>query len=186
MGRVRLQTDHKPLGPLINTYDLDKTPLRCQRLLMHLMQFDVVAEHVRGKQLAVADTLSRHPLDGDHKPDTEDQVRVYVNTAVASKPFKSPKMEDICRATQHDAVLQKVITFIRKGWPRRMAEFSPLQGFHTARAHLSESDGLVLYHDCIVIPTELRSNVLSQLHEGHQGLTKCRERAWLTVWWPDI
>ena len=186
MGRVRLQTDHKPLVPLINTYDLDKTPLRCQRLLMRLMRFDVIAEHVPGKQLAVADALSWQPLDGDHKSDTDSQVRAYVNTMVASKPIKSPKLEEIRRATQSDAELQKVITFIRKAWPQRMAEFSPLREFHTARAHLSESDGLVLYQDRIVIPTALRSDVLNQLHEGHQGLTKCRERARLTVWWPSI
>lgn len=129
MGRVRLQTDRKPLVPLINSYDLDKTPLRCQRLLMRLMRFDVVAEHIPGKQLAVADALSRHPLDGDHKPDTEDQARVYVNTAVASKLIISPKMEDICRATQHDTVLQKVITFIRKGCHGEWLSSHPCEDF---------------------------------------------------------
>lgn len=54
------------------------------------MRFDVVAEHVPGKQLVVADALSRHPLDGEHKSGTVDQVRAYVNTAVASKPIKPP------------------------------------------------------------------------------------------------
>uniref|UniRef100_A0A3Q3JIL2 Gypsy retrotransposon integrase-like protein 1 n=1 Tax=Monopterus albus TaxID=43700 RepID=A0A3Q3JIL2_MONAL len=67
-----------------------------------------------------------------------------------------------------------------------MAEFSPVRGFHAARAHLSESDGLVLYQDRIVIPTMLRSNILDQLHVGHQGLTECRERAKSSVWWPGI
>ncbi len=186
MGRVRLQTDHKSLVPLINTYDLDKTPLRCQRLLMRLMRFDVILEHVPGKQLAVADALSRHPLDGDHKSDTDGQVRAYVNNMVASKPITSPKLEEIRTATHDDVELQKVIAFTKKGWPQRMEEFSPLRGFHTARAHLYESDGLVLYHDRIVIPTALRSNVLNQLHGGHQGLTKCRERARSMVWWPSI
>lgn len=153
---------------------------------MRLMRFDVVAEHVPGKQLAVADALSRHPLEGDHTLQTDDQVRAFVNTVVASKPIKPPKMEEIRTETQTDAELRQVTRFIRKGWLRRLTESSTLHGFYAARAHLSESDGLVLYHDRIVIPTALRSNVLDQLHKGHLGLTKCRERARLTVWWPGI
>uniref|UniRef100_A0A669BGT0 Gypsy retrotransposon integrase-like protein 1 n=1 Tax=Oreochromis niloticus TaxID=8128 RepID=A0A669BGT0_ORENI len=186
MGQVRLQTDHKPLVPLINSYDLDKTPLRCQRLLMRLMRFNVTAEHVPGKQLVVADALSRHPLHGCYPSETDSQVKAYVSNVVTSKPIKSHKLEEIRRATQRDPELQKAIIFIRQGWPRRMAKNSPLQGFYAARSHLSESDGLVLYHDRIVIPTALRPSVLDQLHEGHQGLTKCRERARSTVWWPNI
>lgn len=62
-----------------------------------------------------------------------------------------------------------------------MAESSPQRGFHTARAHLSKSDDLILYHVHVVIPTALRSNVIKQLHEGHQGLTKCHEQARLSI-----
>ncbi len=79
---------------------------------MHLMQFNVTAEHIPGKQLVVADALSRHPLDGEDKSATDGQVKAYVNTIVVTKPNKSPKLEEIRRATQRYAELQKVIMFI--------------------------------------------------------------------------
>ena len=37
-----------------------------------------------------------------------------------------------------------------------------------------------------MIPKILRADILKKIHAGHQGLTKCRERAKLSVWWPGI
>lgn len=78
------------------------------------------------------------------------------------------------------------VHFIRNGWSPRTTLFPSLHGYYSARAHLSETDGLVLYQDRLVIPAALRSEVLTQLHEGHQGLTRCRARARMSVWWPRI
>ena len=37
-----------------------------------------------------------------------------------------------------------------------------------------------------MIPESLQQEVLGQLHEGHQGIVKCRNQARISVWWPGI
>ena len=67
LSTFKLLTNHKPLAPLINQRDLAKTPLRCQRLIL---RFNPQAELVPGRQMVVADTLSRSPLKFEEEPDT--------------------------------------------------------------------------------------------------------------------
>ena len=55
---IILETDHKPLVPLLSHQYLDKLPARALRFHMRLMRFDYVIKHVQGKSLLTADALS--------------------------------------------------------------------------------------------------------------------------------
>ena len=58
--------------------------------------------------------------------------------------------------------------------------------FFDPHGHLSMSNGLLSYDDRIVIPADMREEILDCIHTGHQGITKCCECANLFVWWPGI
>lgn len=142
----------KPLVPVMNTYDLDKAPPNCQRLIVCPLRFYVVAEHIPGKHLIVADTLSRSPLTEVGDRGTDFEVQVHVESVVAKATVSSQKLcANLC-SPQQDVELQKIIGFIRNGWPPKTSLFPSLHG----------------YYSLLLTKT---------LHEGHQGQTRCRTRA---------
>ena len=61
-----------------------------------------------------------------------------------------------------------------------------IRKYHAVRGELSVVDGKIIYHNRLVIPSSLRSEVLERIHDGHQGMTRCRERANMSVWWSGI
>ena len=60
--KIQLETDHKPLVPLLGKTNLDCLPPRILRFRLHLMQFDYSISHVPGKELYTADALSHSPI----------------------------------------------------------------------------------------------------------------------------
>ena len=79
-----LETDHKPLVPLINSRDLTDTPVRCQRMLLRIMRFNAQARYTPGKQLQVADALSRSPTEEGSEDKLEEVVDLHVNAVKAA------------------------------------------------------------------------------------------------------
>ena len=54
------------------------------------------------------------------------------------------------------------------------------------RDKLSVADGLLHRDARILIPRESCAETMDRIHDGHHGVTKCRERARQGVWWPGL
>lgn len=76
--------------------------------------------------------------------------------------------------------------YCQDGWPDKSQLPAPIRHYWTERAVLSVHSGLLLYGTRLVIPANMRNDVLEKIHEGHQGVVKCRDRAGQTVWWPGL
>ena len=61
-----------------------------------------------------------------------------------------------------------------------------MKPYWSSRGELSVVQNILLKASRIVIPSFLLLEILDKIHEGHQGITICRERAKNSVWWPGL
>ena len=81
---ISIETDHKPLVPLMVNKQLDNLPPSVLRFLLRLIQFSY-SIHVPGKLLYAADTLSRAPLREESDAQTvqrQSEVEPFINTTL--------------------------------------------------------------------------------------------------------
>lgn len=182
-----LQSDHKPLIPLINNKNLLDAPLRCQRLLMRLSRYSPLAEYIPGKFMVVADTLSRDVECINNIEDSElcCEVNEYEIQAINSFPFSQTKLQFIITEQIKDEMITKVKQFTIDGWPN--IDVNKLSDYYIVRSQLSVVNNLLILGNRIVIPHSMRRDILTKIHDdGHLSLQKCRERVKESVWWPRI
>ena len=100
---LTVHTDHKPLIPLINTRDLNRVPLRCQRLVMRLMKYNPAAVYIPGKQLVVADALSRAPDASVDTPTSQLAKEIFLHiSTITSEIVSVRKAEELAANTAAD------------------------------------------------------------------------------------
>ena len=162
------ETDHKPLVPLLTRRALNDVPPRIQRLRMRLMRF-----HVPGKEMCVADALSRiQPTSSECKTTIKEQdMNIYLDSVLDSLPVSDIKLLQIEEAQDEDPICKEIKDYCLEGWPNKFNLHDALKPYWSDRGELSVVQGVLLKSSRIVIPSSLRLEVLDKLREGHQGIT---------------
>ena len=115
--QFKFLTDHKHRVPLINGSDLNAVPIRCQRSLMRMMRYNPKAQHVPGKELVVADALSRHPFPTCDEEDkrTVKEVEMYFSEVTRYWTVSDVRLDEIRKAADKDLVIREAIKFTVDG-----------------------------------------------------------------------
>ena len=102
LGKViQLETDHKPLVPLLGQKSLDLLPPRVLRFRLRLMRFQYTIQHVPGKSLYTADTLSRAPLKdpSDTAAASSRETEQFVQAIRAVLPASADRLDEYAKKT---------------------------------------------------------------------------------------
>ncbi len=191
---VVVETDHQPLVT-IHRKSLLSAPKRLQRMLLRTQKYDYEVEYKKGKEMYLADTLSRAYLQETTGRESEKEeifqtelekeietINMIENVAVTEECLV--KLQE---STKADEDLHRLMKVIHKGWPEEQNRVpKSLQTYHTFREELSVQNGLVFKGERIVVPTDAREMVLERLHLSHAGIQGCLRRARETVYWPNM
>ena len=101
-------------------------------------------------------------------------------------PATPNRLQQIRDAQKTDEECSLLRSYCLQGCPPYMPNQPLLRPYWENRSHLTIIDDLLLYDNRILIPRSMRLQILECIHTGHLGLTKCRSRARISVWWPGL
>ena len=150
---VIVESDHKPLEAIMKKA-LAAAPPRLQRMLLQLQKYSFTLHYKPGKEMVLADTLSRAYIDKcvTTQSTLEEDLDCMVHMVLSNAPFSDAKLEEVRKATAEDTTMRILQETLHDGWPDKLSEaHSSIKLFWTYRDELSEANGLILKVEKIVI-----------------------------------
>ena len=105
---------------------------------------------------------------------------------MAHLPASNTRLDEYREAQAADPICSRLIGYCQQGWPTKNNIDIPIGPYWKVRSELSIHNKLLLHGKQIVVPKSLQQETLSKIHQGHQGIERCRLRAKSSVWWPGI
>ena len=135
-----------------------------------------------------ADLLSRTPTTNISNTEKNfiSVVEEHVDSVINSLPATTNGLQNVRHELLVDHICFQVIEFSQNGWPFNKNLDLKFQPYKKMSDDLCYHHGLLMKGNRLVIPTFLQRNILERIHEGHQGIVKCRERAKTPIWWPGM
>ena len=182
-------TDHKPLLGIFapNKNISAMASGRIQRWSLLLQSYNFTLRHRSGALLGTADALSRLPLSPESRGVTEStpipaEWPMLVNF-LDSSPVTS---EHIRKETTKDPTMSKVFKFCELGWPTSSIRDPNLTPYVRRKDELSLQNGCILWGSRVIVPPNLRSRIMNELHSSHAGSSRMKELARSYLWWPNL
>jgi RNase H-like domain found in reverse transcriptase/Reverse transcriptase (RNA-dependent DNA polymerase)/Integrase zinc binding domain/Integrase core domain len=172
--RFTLLTDHKALTSIFNPRK--GLPALSATRMLHYAQFlsgfDYDIKYRSTNDHSNADFFSRFPAPSNKDDTKVDEITCFQIRQVEAFPISKAELQ---RETQHDPELQSLYTALFDG----TATIDDVQKY-------SLHDGCIMSGVRVVIPATLRHRVLTELHEGHMGVTKMKSLARSYCYWRGI
>ena len=164
-----IETDRKPIVPLLGNKHLDSLPPRILRFRLRLARFDYsIIHHVPGKLLYTPDTLSRIPSPSQENDkrlqekaeeviEAGEKAEEVIEVCVSHLPASRAVREKYRKAQLEDLIWSSVIKHCQNGWPEKDKVQPDLKPFWNAQGELTvDSNDLLLYDKRIVVPKILQ------------------------------
>ena len=181
-------TDHKPLVKIFGDRTLDEIPnTRLFRLKQRTLPWRFRVIHLPGKTNHAADAASRYPcpdINAD-AASAADQSEHLMAAAISNEAesITTVSWGVLAEETKKDRILSSLMIAIDEGFS---GDCDQLSEYMRYRDSLYITDGVILYHDRVVVPSSLRKVILQGLHSAHQGVSAMQSRAQSIVFWPGM
>ena len=114
-------------------------------------------------------------------------ITTWILMSVESQSSFSNKLDQLRKSTAQDNQLTRLSHYINTGFPCDKKNLpTNLHEFWNQREVLSIESGLITCGNRIIVPREMRPEMLQYIHEGHQGKERCLLQARNIVFWPKM
>ena len=189
-NQINVETDHKPLIPIFKK-PLLSAPKRLQRMLLRLQKYSLSVKYCPGKQIFIADMLSRaylkEVMDEGYSYVSQLQSGIEAINHAEHVRMKESTHYQVKKASQCDQTLQVLMNTVLTGWPEHKQD-TPIciHSYWNYRDEITAQDGILYRGSRVIIPQSMRSSMLKKVHESHQGAEACIRRAKDVLFWPGM
>ena len=139
---------------MIQKKPIHAAPPHLQRMLLRLQKNDYNIIYKPGKDMVLADRLSRFPSRNENLP-----IELHHN--IHHITFTQDKINIICSSTERDPILHTAYCLTLNGWATKFHEVPCIAcQYWGTRDELSVESGLLIKGDRICIPPELYERML--------------------------
>ena len=124
-------------------------------MILKLLKYDFGIVYVPGNQMFLANTLSRAYNASETVLDDPEMLNI-VHTISKYLPMSEKRTVQFKRETESDSELQKVIKYIKDGWPESYKSVdSSVKTYYKVKNDLHVNDGLLFINEKLIVPCTL-------------------------------